>query len=101
MQQPGRPRPYIRNGYAPRPQVLHDDDHVAKLKLTLSPFEGRYGHDAYLTWELETEQRFACLHYPEDRRVKAFVCEFTGFSFIWWSEYCRVNPNVIPTTWTF
>ena len=41
--------------------------------------------DTYLTWELETEQRFACLHYPEDRRVRAAVCEFTGFASIWWS----------------
>ena len=46
MQQPGCPRPHISNGNAaPRPQVLHDDDHVAKLKLTLSPFEGRYDED--------------------------------------------------------
>ena len=76
VQQPGRPRPHIRNGNAaPRPQVLHDDDRLAKLKLTLSLFEGRYDRDAYLTWELETEQCFACLHYPEDRRVKAAMSE--------------------------
>ena len=32
----------------PRPQV-RDDDHVAKLKLNITPFEGRYNSDAYLT----------------------------------------------------
>ena len=53
---PGRPRSHIRNGNAaPRPQVLHDDDHIAKLKLTPSPLEGKYDPDAYLTWELETD----------------------------------------------
>ena len=96
----GRPRPHIRNAHAaPRPQVWHDDDHVAKLKLHVSPFEGRYDPDAYLTWELETEQPFNRLHYPDDRRVTAAVCAFAGFASIWWSEHCRVNPNDIPTTW--
>src|ERR1041385_6845362 len=74
----GRPRPNIRHGrYQPPPQV-RDDEYVPKLKLNLKPFEGRYIPDAYLTWELETEQRFTCLQYPEHRRVTAAVCEFTG-----------------------
>ena len=34
----------------------------------------------YLTWELETEQRFTCLQYPEERRVAAAVCAFTSFA---------------------
>ena len=66
---------------------------------SIPPFEGRYNPDAYLTWELEVEQRFACLNYPEDRRVCAATCEFTGFASVWWSEYCRLNPNAIPDTW--
>ena len=57
-QRPGRPRALNRNARAPPP--VCDDDHVAKLKLTLPPFDGRYNPDAYLTWELEVEQRFAC-----------------------------------------
>ena len=48
--------------------------HIPKLK-----FEGRYVPDIYLTWELETEQRFTCLQYPEERRVAAAVCAFTSF----------------------
>jgi hypothetical protein len=72
---------------------------VPKLKLNLKPFEGRYIPDVYLTWELETEQRFTCLQYPENRRVTAAVCEFTGFASIWWSEYCRLHADNIPTTW--
>ena len=44
--------------------------------------------NVYLTWELETEQRFTCLQYPEERRVVAVVCQFTSFSSVWWSEHC-------------
>ena len=84
---PGRPHVHPRN-LVHRPQAqVREDDHVAKLKLVIPPFEGCYNHDAYLTWELEVEQRFACLQYPEDRRVCAATCEFTGFASVWWSEY--------------
>jgi hypothetical protein len=72
---------------------------VAKLKLNIPPFKGRYNPDAYLTWELEVEQRFACLRYPEHLRVSAATCEFTDFGSIWWSEHCRVNHANIPATW--
>ena len=87
QQPPGRPRALNRNVRAP---PVRDDDHVAKLKLVVPPFDGRYNPDAYLTWELEVEQRFACLNYPEDRRVCAATCEFTGFASVWWSEHCRI-----------
>ena len=45
---PGRPRPNNRNARPP-PRQVRDDDHVAKLKLNIPPFEGRYNPDAYLT----------------------------------------------------
>ena len=48
---------------------------------------------------MEVEQRFACLNYPEDRRVSAATCEFTDFASIWWSEYCRLHHDNIPITW--
>src|SRR3954469_12771356 len=75
-QQPGRPHAYFRQREPPPHPQVRDDEHVPKLKLNLKPFEGRYIPDAYLTWELETEQRFTCLQYPENRRVTAAVCEF-------------------------
>jgi hypothetical protein len=95
---PGRPRQYNRNARPP-PCPVRDDEHVAKLKLNILPFEGRYNPDAYLTWELEVEQRFACLRYPEHLWVSAATCEFTDFASIWWSEHCRVNHGNIPATW--
>jgi hypothetical protein len=79
--------------------LVHDDDHVAKLELNISPFEGRYNPDVYFSWELEVEQRFACLAYPEDKRVSAATCEFTSFTSIWWSEYCHLHHANPPTTW--
>ena len=94
-QPPGRPHANNHNGRA-FPQV-RDHDHLPKLKLNIPPFEGRYVPDIYLTWELETEQRFTCLQYPEERRVAAAVCAFTSFACVWWSEHCRLYP--IPTTW--
>jgi hypothetical protein len=57
---PGHQRQYRRNARPP-PRLVRDDDHVAKLKLNIPPFEGRYNLDAYLTWELEVEKCFACL----------------------------------------
>ena len=65
----GRPQVYIRNGRPAPPPQVRDDVHIPKLKLNIPPFEGRYVPDIYLTWELETEQRFTCLQYPEERCV--------------------------------
>jgi hypothetical protein len=96
-QPPSRPRPYIRRP-PPRP-LVRDNDHVAKLKLHVPAFDGRYNPYAYLSWELELDQHFACLNYPEDRRVSAATCEFTSFASMWWSEYCRANHANPITTW--
>jgi hypothetical protein len=94
---PGRPQQYNRKARPP-PRPVCDDDHVAKLILNIPPFESRYNPDAYLTWELEVEQRFACLRYPEHLRVSAATCEFIDFASIWWSEHCRVKHANIPAT---
>ena len=93
----GRPQVYIRNGRPAPPPQVRDDVHIPKLKLNIPPFEGRYVPDIYLTWELETEQRFTCLQYPKERRVPAAVCAFTSFACVWWSEHCRLYP--VPATW--
>src|SRR3990170_5794460 len=94
---PGRPHANNRNGRPAPPPQVRDHDHIPKLKLNIPPFEGRYVPDIYLTWELETEQRFTCLQYPEERWVAAAVCAFTSFACVWWSEHCRLYP--VPATW--
>src|SRR3954462_1869134 len=83
-------RPHANNGNVRAPPQVRDHDHLPKLKLNIPPFEGRYVPDIYLTWDLETEQRFTCLQYPEERRVPAVVCAFTSFACVWWSEHCRL-----------
>jgi hypothetical protein len=45
---PGHPQLYNRNARPP-PRLVRDDEHVAKLKLNIPPFEARYNSDAYLT----------------------------------------------------
>ena len=80
---PGRPQVYHRNGRAAPPYEVRDHDHLPKLKLNIPPFEGRYVPDIYLTWELETEQCFTCLQYPEERRVPSAICAFTSFACVW------------------
>jgi hypothetical protein len=79
--------------------LVRDDDHVAKLKLNVPTFDGRYNPDAYLSSELELQQHFTCLYYLEDKRVSAATCEFTSFASIWWAEYCRVNYATPIITW--
>ena len=58
---PGRSQVYHRNGRAAPPLEVRDHDLFPKLKLNSPSFEGRYGPDIYLTWELETEQQFTYL----------------------------------------
>jgi hypothetical protein len=95
----GRPQHYYRNAQPLQRHQVRNDDHVAKLKLNVPPFDGKYNPDAYLTWELEVEQHFACLNYPEDKRVSAATCEFTDFASRWWSEYCCLHHDNVPITW--
>jgi hypothetical protein len=59
--QPPLSHPRANHRHARRHQrpLVRDDDHIAKLKLNIPPFEGHYNPDAYLSWELEVEQRFA------------------------------------------
>jgi hypothetical protein len=45
---PGHPRKYNHNARPP-PRPVRVDEHVAKLKLNIPPFEGRCNPDAYLT----------------------------------------------------
>ena len=62
-------------------------------------FASKYDPDLHLIWELQVDQKFTCHDFPENRRVRAATSEFTDFACVWWSEYCRINPNDVPTTW--
>ena len=62
-------------------------------------FDGKYDPNAYLTWELAVDQKFACHDFPENKCVRAATSEFTDFASIWWSEYVCNHPNNTPQTW--
>jgi hypothetical protein len=83
-----------------RPRDLHGhDDAFIKITFKIPNFDGKYDLDAYLTWEIAVDQKFACHEFPETTRVKAAMSEFTDFASIWWIEYGKKNPNTIPQIW--
>ena len=83
----------------PRREVRDNDDPLGKIKFSMPSFDGKYDPNAYLTWELAVDQKFACHDFPENKRVRAATSEFTDFASIWWSEYIRSRQNNTPQTW--
>jgi hypothetical protein len=82
-----------------RREVRNNDDAFHKLKFKIPPFDGKYDHDAYISWELVVEQKFTCFKFFENARVRAATSEFSDFSSVWWVEYGKKHPNDIPQTW--
>jgi hypothetical protein len=81
-----------------RREVHNNDDAFHKFKFKIPPFDGKYDHGAYISWELVVEQKFTCFEFPE------FFChvatsEFSDFASVWWVEYGKKHPNDIPQTW--
>jgi hypothetical protein len=86
-------------GRAPRREVRANDDSLCRVKFSIPPFDGKYDPDAYLTWELSVDQKFACYEFSDDKKVRAATSEFTDFASVWWHEYQTKNPATIPQTW--
>jgi hypothetical protein len=82
-----------------RREVHNNDDAFSKIKFKIPPFDGKYDPDAYITWEIAIDQKFACHEFPETTRVRAATSEFTDFASVWWIEYGKKNPNNLPRTW--
>jgi hypothetical protein len=80
-------------------EVCNNDDAFHKLKFNIPPFDGKYDHDAYISWELAIEQKFTCFEFPENARVRAATSEFTDFASVWWIEYGKKHPDDISQTW--
>jgi hypothetical protein len=68
-------------------EVRNNDDAFSKIKFKIPPFDGTYDSDAYITWEIAVDQKFACHDFPENARVRAATSEFTDFSSVWWIEH--------------
>ena len=43
-----------------RREVHNNDDAFSKIKFKIPPFDGKYDPDAYITWEIAVDQKFAC-----------------------------------------
>jgi hypothetical protein len=87
-----------RHGYRWR-EVHNDDDAFHKIKFKITPFDGKYDPDVYISWELAMEQKFTCFEFPENARVRATTSEFSDFASVCWVEYGKKHPNDIPQTW--
>jgi len=81
-----------------RREVHNNNDAFSKIKFKIPSFDGKYDPDAYITWEIVVDQKFACHEFPEDTRVMAANSEFSTFASVWWIEHGKKNPNNIPRT---
>jgi hypothetical protein len=82
-----------------RCEVYGNDGAFSKVKFKIPPFDGKYDPDAYITWEITVDKKFACHEFPKNVWVRAATTEFTEFSYVWWIEHGKKNPNNMPQTW--
>jgi hypothetical protein len=80
-------------------EVRNNDDCFSKIKFKIPPFDGTYDPDAYITWEIAVDQKFACHDFLENARVRAATSEFTDFASFWWIEHGKKNADDMPQTW--
>ena len=59
---------------------------LGSVKIKNPSFKGRSDPEAYLEWEMKMEQAFMCHGYPEEKKVKLAVLEFTDYALVWWDE---------------
>jgi hypothetical protein len=76
---------------------VHNDDPFAKVKFSISPFNGSYDAEAYLDWEMTVDQKFSLHIVPEQYRVRQATSEFNDFALIWWNELGTLGLQ--PHTW--
>ena len=70
-----------------------------QVNVSIPPFNGRFKPALYIEWEFDIKNIFASHNFDEHKKVKFAVGSFTGYALVWWSEYCRLHPDYIPTTW--
>ena len=70
-----------------------------QVNVYIPPFNGRFRPALYIEWEFDIKNIFASHNFDEHKKVKVAVGSFIGYAFVWWSEYCRLHPDYIPTTW--
>ena len=63
-----------------RREVPNNNDAFSKIKFKIPPFDGKYDPDAYISWEIDADQKFACHEFHENTHVRAATSEFTDFA---------------------
>jgi hypothetical protein len=61
---------------------VHNDDHFAKVKFSITHFNGSYDAETYLDWEITVEQKFSFHLVPEQHHVRQTTSEFKDFALI-------------------
>jgi hypothetical protein len=84
---PHQRRPFNRQGMGGNQNhhnqhYIRNDDPFAKVKFSIPPFNGSYGAEAYLDWEMTVEQKFSSHLVPEQHRVRQATSEFKDFALI-------------------
>jgi hypothetical protein len=82
-----------------RHEVHDNDDAFSKVKSKIPHFDGKYSPNAYITWEIVVDQKFACHEFLKNAWVRAATNEFTEFASVWWIEHGKKNPNNMSQTW--
>jgi hypothetical protein len=95
-------RPLNRQGMGGNPNhhnqhYVRNDDPFAKVKFSISPFNGSYDAEAYLDWEMTIEQKFSFHLVLEQHRVRQATSEFKDCALIWWNELATFGLQ--PHTW--
>jgi hypothetical protein len=70
---------------------IRNDDPFSKVKFFIPPFNGSYGVEAYLDWEVTVEQKFSSHLVPKQHRVRQATSEFKDFALIWWNELATLG----------
>jgi N-acetyl-anhydromuramyl-L-alanine amidase AmpD len=76
---------------------VHNDDSFAKVKFSISHFNGSYDIESYLDWEMTVEQKFSSHLVTEQHRVRQATSEFKDFALIWWNKLATLRLQ--PHTW--
>ena len=69
------------------------------VNVSMPPFTGRFRPDLYIEWEYGINAILASHNFDECGKFQAAVSTFSSFALVWWSEYCRLNLDLIPTNW--
>jgi len=75
----------INDYYQPMPRRTRRESLKNKIKVDLPYFYGKENVEVYLDWETKVEQRFACHHVSEKRKVSMATLIFQSNAIYWWT----------------